>query len=59
MTYSPSQSTDGAVKFAMSGVEETLNHPVDLKEDREFDVEPENQAGDGYFADPTRYLFYR
>lgn len=44
----------------MSGVEETLNNSVDVKEDAEFDVEAEeDQFGDDYFVDPTRYIFYR
>lgn len=43
----------------MSGVEETSNNSVDIKEEREFDVEAEDHLGDGYFVDPTRYLFYR
>ncbi|KAG8004249.1 Protein farnesyltransferase/geranylgeranyltransferase type-1 subunit alpha [Nibea albiflora] len=43
----------------MSGVEETLNESVDVKEDKEFDVEADEHVGDDYFVDPTRYLFYR
>lgn len=43
----------------MSGVEETLNESADVKEDKEFDVEAEDQLGDDYFGDPTRYKFYR
>lgn len=43
----------------MSGVEETSNEPLGVKDDKEFDVEAEDHLGDDYFADPTRYLFYR
>lgn len=43
----------------MSGVEEISNESVDPKEDKEFDVEAEDQLGDDYFVDPTRYIFYR
>ncbi|XP_069568264.1 protein farnesyltransferase/geranylgeranyltransferase type-1 subunit alpha [Brachyistius frenatus] len=43
----------------MSGVEETLNESVEVKEDKEFDVEAEDQLGDDYGLDPTRYMFYR
>lgn len=43
----------------MSGVEEISNEPVEVKEDKEFDVEAEDQLEDDYFHDPTRYMFYR
>lgn len=43
----------------MSGVEEISNNSLDIKEDRGFDVEAEDQLDDGFFVDPTRYLFYR
>ncbi|XP_036933283.1 protein farnesyltransferase/geranylgeranyltransferase type-1 subunit alpha [Acanthopagrus latus] len=43
----------------MSGAEETSNEPLNVKEDKEFDVEAEDHIGDDYFVDPTRYLFYR
>lgn len=43
----------------MSGVEETSNEPVEVKEDTEFDVAAEDHLEDGYAVDPTRYLFYR
>lgn len=43
----------------MSGVEETSNESVEVNEDKEFDVEAEDQLGDDYGLDPTRYLFFR
>lgn len=44
----------------MSGVEETSNNSVDIKEDAEFDLEAEeDHLDDDYFVDPTRYIFYR
>lgn len=42
----------------MSGLLETLEEPVDAKEDKEFDVQTEDNFCDEYF-DPTRYIFYR
>lgn len=41
----------------MSGLEETSQSAIDIKEDTEFDAE--DQLADDYFVDPTRYLFYR
>ncbi|KAF7658233.1 hypothetical protein LDENG_00015810 [Lucifuga dentata] len=41
----------------MSGMEETSNESVEVKEDKEFDVEADH--GFDYGADPSRYLFYR
>lgn len=38
---------------------ETSNESVDVKEDKEFDVDAEDHLEDDYFADPTRYKFYR
>lgn len=43
----------------MSGVEDISTESVDIKEDKEFDVEAEDHLGGDYFVDPTRYLFYR
>ncbi len=43
----------------MSGLEETSNESIDVKEDKEFDVDAEDHLEDDYFADPTRYKFYR
>lgn len=48
-----------AYKLAMSGVEETSNDSVEVKENKEFDVEAEDHLGDDYVVDPTRYIFYR
>lgn len=45
-------------KTTMSGLLETLDEPVDAKEDKEFDVQAEDNFCDEYF-DPTRYIFYR
>ncbi|KAF3693595.1 Protein farnesyltransferase/geranylgeranyltransferase type-1 subunit alpha [Channa argus] len=50
----------------MSGIEETSNESVEFNDDAEFDAEDhqlmidaEDHLGDEYFADPTRYIFYR
>ncbi|KAM4555563.1 protein farnesyltransferase/geranylgeranyltransferase type-1 subunit alpha [Odontesthes bonariensis] len=43
----------------MSVVEETSNEAVEVKEDDEFNVEADDQFGDVYGVDPTRYMFYR
>lgn len=43
----------------MSAVEETSSESVDVKEDKDLDVEPEDNHGDDFLLDPTRYLFYR
>ncbi|XP_072252280.1 protein farnesyltransferase/geranylgeranyltransferase type-1 subunit alpha [Leuresthes tenuis] len=43
----------------MSVVEETLNEAAEVKEDDEFNVEADDQFGDVYGVDPTRYIFYR
>lgn len=41
----------------MSGLEETSQSAIGIKEDTEFDAD--DQLADDYFVDPTRYLFYR
>ncbi|KAM6924004.1 protein farnesyltransferase/geranylgeranyltransferase type-1 subunit alpha, partial [Xenentodon cancila] len=43
----------------MSGVVETSNDSVEVKESQEFDVEADEHFGDDYVVDPTRYMFYR
>lgn len=43
----------------MSGVRDISSESVEVKEDRGFDVEAEDRIGDGYFLDPTRYIFYK
>ncbi|XP_034399893.1 protein farnesyltransferase/geranylgeranyltransferase type-1 subunit alpha [Cyclopterus lumpus] len=43
----------------MSGVEEITNESVEVKGGKEFDVEADDNLGDDYFLDPTRYIFYR
>lgn len=45
-------------KVIMSGAEDLSNESVELKEDKQFDVEAEDNLEDDYF-DPTRYMFYR
>lgn len=46
-------------KLAMSSIEETSVESTEVKEDKEFDVETEEQFKDDYGVDPTRYMFYR
>ncbi|XP_034453595.1 protein farnesyltransferase/geranylgeranyltransferase type-1 subunit alpha [Hippoglossus hippoglossus] len=43
----------------MSGVEESSHESVEVKENNEFDDDVEDQLGDDYAVDPTRYMFYR
>ncbi|XP_017259841.1 protein farnesyltransferase/geranylgeranyltransferase type-1 subunit alpha [Kryptolebias marmoratus] len=43
----------------MSSVEEVSNESSEVKEEKQFDVEAEDQFEGDYGADPTRYLFYR
>ncbi|XP_062250121.1 protein farnesyltransferase/geranylgeranyltransferase type-1 subunit alpha [Platichthys flesus] len=43
----------------MSGVEESSHESVEVKENNAFDDDVEDQLGDDYAVDPTRYIFYR
>ena len=43
----------------MSGLEASSNEALELKEDKDFDVELERNPDYDYGHDPFRYLFYR
>ena len=45
--------------IAMSGLEASSNEALELKEEKDFDVELEGNPDFDYGRDPFEYLFYR